>query len=503
MKHWRSIVIIFLLAFGWSGQSLAAGVPLKMVQGHVLVEASITNPEGESLEVMLEVALERPEGLILHSDAFDVLVGDKTGTNLRLAQDIQQSLPFDQIVRESNAAREQAQGRLTRFHSGEMGEKPLKGSLGLGFFRQYRLILDVSSEMLELRPPGGRPSGQFTRKVEIVNGQAWIAANLAGEEGRVLLGTADYDSIVDAQLMHRLGRAGGEVSFRLGGSSELPIWELGQEIALRPRSLAEEGIRDGEKTIGRTGVGLLELFSVDVDWSAGQISFTRRNDKPFPQVDRDYFAAEASGDPRNLIEFLKRYPKHRRAAEAAQVLMQVQVARKASDEELVEALQWIADTALPRRELESCMPSLRAFARLDGRRALVVRAGELAMKYSRTAITIQDIYRLHALMGEALFKEGDLEAAWKHFLSAAFVPLDNDSDRLHNTMVNMYLARIYEQQGRYARAYSRYLKAQGLIRGAAAGGMPEIAADWKSEIDQALVRLRPQIPADNLVLLEG
>jgi tetratricopeptide (TPR) repeat protein len=273
-----------------------------------------------------------------------------------------------------------------------------------------------------------------------------------------------------------------------------------------------------------SGVNLFEVFRVGIDWSTSRMAFTRQREARYPLEDFEFFEAEASGKADDLLAYLRRHPKTRLGAEAAAALMKVRLEDRAPDDGLVEALQWIVDTAPADRRLESCMEYVRAFAAMPGRSALVQRAGAMALKSSRAAVTVQDTYRLHNLIGESLLAAGNLEEAWKHFLSAAFMPLDNQSDLLHNLAVNLNLARVYDRQDRYARAYSRYKKALALMRVkvkdrptlvefAAMPENPDMPPDMReyaesarrnlAEIDGALKRLRPKIPAGNRVLLEG
>ena len=61
------------------------------------------------------------------------------------------------------------------------------------------------------------------------------------------------------------------------------------------------------------------------------------------------------------------------------------------------------------------------------------------------------VHQLHAQLGTILLDAGESREAWKHLLSAAFgLPEDG--------MVNLQLGRFYEQEGRYRRAFSRYVQ---------------------------------------------
>ena len=109
-------------------------------------------------------------------------------------------------------------------------------------------------------------------------------------------------------------------------------------------------------------------------------------------------------------------------------------------------------------------------------------------------MTVQDVYRLHRVLGELYLEQGELDSAWKHLLSAAFVPIARDPE--HAFRVALNLARVYEKQGRAARAYSRY-KAALAVPGA------PVTPDLRKEITEALARLKTGIPSDTLKLLDS
>ena len=82
----------------------------------------------------------------------------------------------------------------------------------------------------------------------------------------------------------------------------------------------------------------------------------------------------------------------------------------------------------------------------------VIAAGELGIESGRKDRYPNAVHEIHSKMGDVLLEKQEGRRAWKHLLSAAFgLPEDG--------MVNLNLGRYYEQEGRYKRAFSRYVQA--------------------------------------------
>jgi len=525
--RWGPLLWMLLGLFGRAALAQADVIPLRVIDGHLLVPAVLTNAEGESNEVMLEVMLERPETLVLHADQKEWL-GKAESVGLLLGAEFRAPLQANEVSEESRQAREAMQNTLTRLHGHGLDERPVKGSLGVGFLRRFHVVLDVPAAQITLTGPADVSPGsaQIVRRFELSNGLAWLPVTVGSSEpGRLLVGTGNYDTLVSAPFARAKGKPAGDIgSVLVGAIGEKGTLDFTKDVALRPRFLADDDDTGNDDATLVMGSGLLEVFRVEIDWARSTIGFSRLHEPMFPAEDFEFFKAESSGKPESLIGFLQQHPKHRLSAEGAAELMQWRVDAGAIDDELMEALQWIADTAPPDRRMESCVAYVRTFASMPGREKLVRRAGDVALKYARNAVTVQDTYRLHNLLGEVLMEQGELTEAWKHFLSAAFVPLDDSVDRQHNLTVNLNLARVYEKQGRQVRAYARYKKALGLMRlkgqdspslldleshatddaalTTAQRQQVEAIRRWHAEIDSAMKRLRPMIPADSLSLLD-
>jgi tetratricopeptide (TPR) repeat protein len=204
---------------------------------------------------------------------------------------------------------------------------------------------------------------------------------------------------------------------------------------------------------------------VDIDWANARIGFSIAKPPEYPSGDLEFFKAEAAADPEQVQQFLERHPKSRLGKDAAATLATLRVAQKnSSDEQIMNSLQWVADTSpFSNRTLEMIKPFVDQIRESPGRSTdLAIRAAEFALRYSRGAMTIQDAYRLHYSLGEDYLRQNKTRDAWRHLLSAAFQPLEPGllgGDEGHNVSVNALLGKIYEDRGRIVRAYSRYKQA--------------------------------------------
>jgi hypothetical protein len=87
-----------------------------------------------------------------------------------------------------------------------------------------------------------------------------------------------------------------------------------------------------------------------------------------------------------------------------------------------------------------------------GRPNDAVAAGRLGLAKGRDDRYPDSVHKVHARMGAILLEQNAQKEAWRHLLSAAF-GLPDDGP------LNLDLARCYENDGRWSRAYSRYLQA--------------------------------------------
>lgn len=492
-------------------------LPLRIVDGHIIVAVTLYDRGGLDEAITVELSLDNPELLSLHDDELGWLKldsaairrGDDVNVRATFAAGVTLLLPAKDIKSEKSGARVDEQNRLTKFFPNQLDERKLKGALGLGLLKHYDVVLDLKERQLVLTPavtvpdaavapalpsPSDADGADFTGTFELRNGQITLpVTSPAGPSARMILGSSHYDTLIDPAAAKRLNRPAGDVApVALVGTGEL---ELSGLVAFRPKAWGPTPAAGTEAPLLLSGVNLLESFRLEIDWAASRVRFIKQDTPAAPAADQAYFKAEVTGTADAFQAFLEAHPENRLGAEAAKRLITLRLDEwGADDDSVIKALQWIADTSAPERRTENCLAYVNRLATMPGRAALAIRAAQLALKYSRQAITVQDVYRLHRILGEQYLEENDLQLAWTHLLSAAFVPIDRDPE--HAFRVALNLARVYEKQGRLTRAYSRY-KAALAVPGA------PITKDVKTEITAAMERLKTRIPADDLKLLDS
>ncbi len=233
------------------------------------------------------------------------------------------------------------------------------------------------------------------------------------------------------------------------------------------------------------GWNLLESFRVDLDWNSQTVAITPKKQPRYPQQDFEFFKAEAQGDSAAMQAYLEKYPHERLSAEAATDLVKWRVEKdKASDAEVMKAVQWAVKTSLAGRRTETALSYLKMFEEMPNRNDLAISAGVEGLSHSREAFDARVVYALHNAIGELYMKKSAWDDAWKHFLSAAFMAPDD-------LAITLNLARVYDKRDETRRAYARYKKIA-----AAQGVPPEI----ESEVKTAMERLRKQLPKDDPLL---
>ena len=504
----------------------ALTLPVKVVDGHIVLGVTIYSQAGVDDGISLEVALDYPDALTLDGDQLGwlQLSGGAKGQNemvrVKFSNGTTLLFPGKDIKEEKSSARANLHNQMTVAFSGPLEERKLKGMLGVGFLKNYQVTLDLGAQQLVLTPlsgsppdPSGSGAGEFLGSFELKDGKMLmqIRAPSGGPApagappsftptttARMILGSSNYDTLIDPEFAKRLGKPAGDVEpVSLLGSGLL---ELSQFVALRPKAWGQKPAEGVESPVLFSGVNFLESFKVVINWSSSRVRFSQQKDlPPAPKGDRAFFIAENTNTADGYQAFLEKYPTNRLAADAATRLMNLRLDEfGVTDEAVMQALKWVVDTALPERRLDSCIGYVNRFAAIPGKTALTIMAGELALKNSRGAVTVQHVYRLHRILGEQYLEQDNLPKAWSHLMSAAFVPLNRtDPDRaLQAFRIALNLGRVYDRQGRTVRAYSRYKAAM------AVGGAPITPAE-KKEITEAIERLKKLIPPEDLAMLDS
>jgi len=479
-------------------------LPLTLVDGRIVLDLTLRNAAGREDSVSVELSLDEAGTLLLHSDQLAWTGADPSARDstlrVTLAGELALDLPAAELRPDTSPARVQDQNRVTRLFAADLRERKLKGVLGLGFLRNHDFTLDLSARRLLLRlrraaeedgapPAAGGHAFPFTT----AGGRILFQVTLpGGTPARMILGSSRHDTLVDPALARRLGRPDGDISpVTLAGGGGL---ELSREVALRPLDWRVDAADGGEAEF-LSGVNLLESFRLDVEWSSARAVFTRLRDPATSPADRSFFAARAADTAEAYEVFLEANPGSRFGPEAARRLIELRFKDPLGlDVAVLAALQRVADTSPPDRRTENCLPHVLRLASLDGQAELAIQAARLALQHSRSAVTVQHVYRLHRILGEKHLERDELAAAWRHLLSAAFVPIARDPE--HAFRVALGLARVYERQDRPARAYSRYRAAL------AVPGAP-LSDELRAEINAAMERLRGRIAPDQLELLDS
>ena len=478
-------------------------VPIRVVNGHLIVLTDLVGLRYTN-EASFEISLEYPDALTLHPDQYqwlglppgDIGLGDGPQIRVLVQGGPRLSIPAKDVVAETSADRVAFQNSMTKLHSKALGERKLKGTIGIGLLRKYFVTIDIPGKRMILAPPKEPMTGPITGSdtidvttpFEYINNRIQIFGNV-GEDRRsvFVVGGTNYDTFIDTRVVKALGKPAGDVS---------PVWladsaatgrriDVSQFLAFRPKPFGLSANPGPDSPLVITGVNFLENFQVDLDWVNNRLGVTQRKSPVYPKTDFLFFEAESKGTAEALEQYLQSHFETRLGPDAADLLIRKRLEQEsATDAEVLKALDWAIRATPADRRVETCLTYLDVFDKMPNRTALAIAAGEEGLKHSRVAFDARVIYSLHHRIGQLEMKRQDYDEAWKHLLSAAFMAPDDMN-------VVLDLARVYDKQGEVRRAYARYKRLS-----VAPGAPPEIAAEIKS----AMERLRKQLPKDDPLL---
>jgi hypothetical protein len=483
-------------------QPAAVTVPIRVVNGHLIVLTDLVGLRYTN-EASFEISLEYPDALTLHPDQYrwlgldpnDLGLADPPLIHLLIAGGIKLSIPARDIAVETSGERVAFQNSMTKLHSAELGERKLKGTIGVGLLKKYLVTLDVPGGQMTLAPPrdadpAAAPAGpvDLTAPFDYVNNRIQIALSF-GESQRSLLalGGTSYDTFIDARVARAAGRPAGDLSpvWLLDAGADGRRLDLSQYLAFRPKPFGLSATPGADSPLVITGVNFLEYFRVELDWVNQRLALTQRKAPAYPRDDLAFFQAESQGTTEALEAYLAAHPGTRLSGDAADQLVRKRLEQDgATDADVMKALGWAIRATPADRRIETCLQYVDTFDALPNRTALAIAAGQEGLKYSRDAFDGRVVYTLHHRLGQLEMKRQQWDEAWKHLLSAAFMAPDDPN-------ITLDLARVYDKRGEVRRAYARYKRLASTP-----GAPPEIAAEIKS----AMERLRKQLPKDDPLL---
>lgn len=471
-----------------------------------VVAVTLYNARGLKDQVTLEVALDDPRGLVLDPDQFTWLHGatptsdaSTAPVEFSFADGERLQLPAADVVAENDPERVNLHNLTTVYYAADLHELKLKGKIGLGLLRRFQIDFDLNARRLVLTPPvevgaetdaGTAPLGGFVARFDFTD--RLLAIPLAGSASpaHLVIGSAALESRLDPAFAASLGHPLGDVSSLVLGTT--PALDLASQFAFRAKSWRQPRSLTATHPVALSGIELLQAYRLTIDWTTSTLALTPTRAATPAADHRRYFAAETPATPESLQSFLQEFPQSYFAREAARRLIEMRLAQRPLDAAAtLAALRWHAESALPERRTEVCVPVVKFLSAQPDQTDLNIAAAELALSYSRAAAHIQDVYVLHRYLGIAFEQKGNWDAAWKHLLSASFVKLNGDDP--HTLLCAIHLGRVYEKQARYGRAYSRFKAALPLAK-----DHPSLL----QEAQAALVRLREKIPADQLQELD-
>jgi hypothetical protein len=477
----------------------AITLPLLVADRHLAIAVTVYDAFGKKERITLALSLDNPDCITLHADQIEWL-------QVPLPRDGSPGAPLGfsfgdgelmvinaaDISVESDSQAVEDQMNLTIRHASELQEQKLKGRIGLKFLRKYDVELDVAARELRLAPRTGgarAASGEFLLTFDESAGV--IAVPLAGSADQlVVIGSARPETRISPEFARENKRPAGNLDRLL--LSGRPALDLAPRTAFRPKPLGKIASSAAGRVVAVTGSDFLDGHRVVIDWDSSTIALTMTKPVSALLADQAFFAAEVAATTAALNGFLELHAQSHFAREAAGLLMSMRLSEwGASDDEILSAFRWLLETMNPERRIDAARPVVEQLSRTPGQTHLALEAGRLALQHTRAAISVQNVFRLHRVLGVAYLQAGDLQSARRHLISATFTKIP--TDRTHTFQGAYYLGEVYERQGRLARAYSRYRAALATER------LPE---NLRAQAEAALARVRGKLPADEIALLD-
>lgn len=447
-------------------------VAVRVVAGRLLVECDVST-RYRRIPVNLFVAPDTNCGLQLHNRAASPL---RAESREGVPEPITIHFPdFAITVPKREHGDEDDLDDFTKYHSHEMAENAVVGTIGAEVLQEFFLAMDLPHGFLEIRqaaepnttfPP--TPPGGVRLSLTLRNNLAWLPVSLEdGTPMAMALGGSLYDTWIDVDLAADLGHPAGDVGKVMAGSID-----LGSLVAFRPERVIYSH-PDG--VFGVFGLNLFESFRVEIDRVNRSVLLLLQSPKPFPEADLAFFQAREEDDADSTRFFLEGNLEARLAGEAAELLLQQCLDNFAPEAEIEDALRWADRTTPEDLRATKALDRMKILAE-DGWPDYELKMGEIGIDSGRNDRYPDSVHKIHARLGEIYLDRDNIDQAWRHLLSAAFgLPEDG--------MINLALGRCYEAQGRHRRAFSRYIQAA-------------ISADSGPAAIDGLRRVQPLLPEE-------
>jgi hypothetical protein len=266
---------------------------VRVVNGHLFV---LTDFQGLRFtnEASFEISFEYPDALTLHPDQYDWVginpndlgLGEPARVRLRIEPNVTLTIPVRELAVEQSSERLEFQNQMTKLHASGLGERKVKGTIGIGLLRKYHVTLDVHEEQLVLAPP--RPIGDpaagleqadvVIKPFDYVNNRVRVPVRFGDDQaGRMVVGGTSYDTFIDSRVAKRLNQPAGDIG---------PVWladtatpekrlDLARYMAFRPKAFGLTATPSADSPTLITGVNFLEHFRVELDWNNQTMALTQ------------------------------------------------------------------------------------------------------------------------------------------------------------------------------------------------------------------------------------
>ncbi|MCP4860195.1 MAG: hypothetical protein GY902_02985 [Planctomycetes bacterium] len=446
--------------------------PVRVVNGRLLFECDISTPS-RRIPVNLFLDLDTSCGLQLHNSAAAPL-----GTETQDGQQVPITLHFPDFritVPGREHGDEDFLNDFTKYHSAEMGENAVVGTLGAQVLKDYHLIFDLPNGYVEMQPARDldanslkHEEGSVTTAVTVVNDLVWLPVVMHDDRQRAIaLGGSRADTIIDRDLAAAFDAPAGDI-----GTLKVGVLDFSEFVAFRPEELIQV---HPDRAVGVVGTNLFQHMRVEIDRVNLWVKLTPKGAPKFPQSDLDFFRARLTEEAEDLEAYLSQWPSERLSSEAAELLLWMRVDDGGTDQQIASALRWRNDNFTKDLRATAALDLMKVMAE-DGWPEYLILAGEIGIESGRDDRYPDAIHKIHSQLGEVHLNQGNDEQAWRHLLSAAFgLPEDG--------LINLNLGRFYERQGRYRRAFSRFVQAA-------------IKPESGPQAIEALQRVQPQLPEE-------